>query len=175
VRYGESPEAPSFEMTDFRIGVREGARVEASTVELYSGPTDAQQERRSVVLPEVAVIDAGFDAFMRANFASIVAGDRLEFDFAVPALKRFFRFQLVPQGETTYRGETGYRVKMRPASAFLRFLVDPIDLTYSSAGRLLEFKGLANVSDSEGERYQARIVFDYPQAAPSAVRVGAAR
>ncbi len=167
VRYGESAAAPSFEMTDHRIGLVEGAEVGPGRVVLYSGPVAEGARRRSLERPELAVVDAGFDAFMRENFAAVVAGEKIEFDFAVPASRRFFRFQLVPEGETSYRGEPAYRVKMRPASAFLRILADPIELVYSPAGRLLEFRGLANVCDENGDRYQARIAFQYPESAPA--------
>jgi hypothetical protein len=171
VRYEESPQVPSFEMTDFRIGLREGAEVDAGKVVLFSGPSEERVRRRSVKRPQVAVIDAGFDAFMRDNFEAVLAGDKVEFDFAVPALRRFFSFELVPQGGVSYRGEDAFLVEMRPASALLRLLVDPIDLTYSADGRLLEFRGLANVCDEKGDRYEARIVFDYPSSSPSSLLV----
>lgn len=175
VRYEESPQVPSFEMTDFRTGLREGAEVDAGKVVLFSGPSEERVRRRSVERPRVAVVDAGFDAFMRDNFDAVVTGEMVEFDFAVPALRRFFRFELVPQGGVSYRGENAFLVKMRPASALLRILVDPIDLTYSSDGRLLEFRGLANVCDEKGDRYEARIVFDYSPSSPETSLVGTAR
>jgi len=174
VRYEESPEVPSFEMTDFRIGLREGAEVEAGNVVLFSGPSEERVRRRKVQRPRIAVVDAGFDAFMRDNFDAVVAGDKVEFEFAVPALRRFFRFELVPQGDVSYQGERALRVEMRPASPILRLLVDPIDLTYSPDGRLLEFRGLANVCDEKGDRYEARIVFDYSPSSPSSLGVVAA-
>jgi len=161
VSYGETLEAPSFEMTDFRFGLREGAEVAGERVVLFSGPPTERLRSRSVERPKVAVIDAGFDAFMRENFDSIVDGASIEFDFAVPALRRFVSFELIPRGEVTYRGQRAHLIKMRPASALLRLIVDPIDLTYSPDGRLLEFEGLANVLDEDGDRYEARIVFDY--------------
>jgi hypothetical protein len=175
VRYGESLEAPSFEMTDFRIGLREGAEVGSEEVVLFSGSADERDRPRKVTRPEVAVVDAGFDAFMRENFPEVLAGKRIEFDFAVPAARRFFRFQLVPKGEVSYGGEKALLVKMRPASALLRLAVDPIELVYSTEGRLLEFRGLANVCDHEGDRYKARIVFNYPESVSAAARAGAAR
>lgn len=174
VRYEESLQVPSFEMTDFRIGLREGAEVDAGNVILFSGPIAKRLRRRRVGRPRVAVVDAGFDAFMRDNFDAVVSGDRVEFDFAVPALRRFISFELVPQGGVSYRGEEAFLVEMRPASALLRLLVDPIDLTYSADGRLLEFRGLANVCDEKGDRYEARIVFDYTPTSPSSLPVGAA-
>lgn len=163
--YGESPIAPSFEMIDFRHGLREGAEVAADEIVLFSGPTDDEARRRRIDRPETAVIDAGFDAFMRENFDAVRNGRTVAFEFAVPALRRFIRFELVPEGAVRYGGEPAYEVIMRPDNPLLRLAVDPIRLVYSPAGRLLEFRGLANVLDETGDRYEARIVFEYPSTA----------
>ena len=175
VSYGSDVEAPSFEMIDFRVGLREGARVEENEIMLYSGPSAESERGRTMKRPQAAVVDAGFDAFMQDNFGTVRSGDSLDFDFAVPALRRFFRFELLPQGEVAYGGEQALLIKMRPAAAILRWLVDPIELVYSPEGKLLEFRGLANVLDEEGDRYEARIVFDYPSDAPTAAQLGAAQ
>ncbi len=161
VRYGADPAAPSFEMTDFRIGLSESAEVGPDEVALASGDSDGGASPRRVRRPKGAVIDAGFDAFMRERFAEIAAGEPLEFEFAVPAARRFFKFELLPQGRVEYQGREALLVKMRPASLLLRLALDPIDLVYGLDGRLLEFRGLANVCDEDGDRYKARIVFDY--------------
>lgn len=158
VRYGADLSAPSFEMTDYRIGQTESAVVRSGSVELFSGDDG---EPRSVELPENAVIDAGFDAFMRENFSTIADGGRLEFAFAVPAARRFFQFELDPQGPAVTAEGEAVLVRMRPASRFLRLLMDPVHLLYDLDGRLLEYRGLSNVWDEDGDRYKTRIVFDY--------------
>ncbi len=175
VRYGEAPAAPSFEMTDYRLGLREGAEVDAGEIVLFSGPTDVPLRPRTFEKPPGAVVDAGFDVFLRDNFEAVKAGEKVEFEFAVPAARRFFRFQLVPEGEVTYRDEPAFLVKMRPASKLLRLAMDPIELVYSPDGRLLEFRGMANVCDEDGLRYRARIAFDYPDRESASLRVGAAQ
>jgi hypothetical protein len=168
VRYGESALTPTFKMIDFRLGLREGAEVESGEVVLFSGPLEEPDRGRRVKRPRVAVIDAGFDAFVRDNFSEVVRGRSMVFDFAVPAVGRFLKFQLVPHGRVEHQGEEALSVTMRPANRLLRLLVDPIDLVYGLDGRLLEFRGLSNVWDEDGDRYLARIAFDYPdETAPS--------
>lgn len=167
VRYGTMPAAPSFEMTDYRTGLVERADVGAENVNLYSGVPDQDVQPKRVALPEQAVIDAGFDAFMREKFPEIAEGRTLDFEFAVPSAGRFFEFRLVPEGEVEFRNEPAIRVTMKPANLFLRLLVDPIELLYDRDGRLLQFRGLSNVADADGDRYKARIVFDYPADLPS--------
>lgn len=161
VRYGSDLATPSFEMTDLRTGLVERAQVSSENVELFSGLVPKEDEAKTVELPESAVIDAGFDAFMRSNFSAVLEGERLDFEFAVPAAGRFFQFRLEPEGRLSYAGVEAIAVKMKPANLFLRLLVDPIELIYDLDGQLLEFRGLSNVADREGDRYKARIVFDY--------------
>lgn len=161
VRYGADASIPSFEMTDFRTGLVESAQVGAQRVELFSGLATESEDSKLVTLPETAVIDAGFDAFMRNNFERILDDERLEFEFAVPAAQRFFRFRLQPRGRSTYGDREAVEITMKPANPLLRLLLDPISLTYDLEGRLLEFRGLSNVADPDGDRYKARIVFDY--------------
>lgn len=167
VVYGENPVAPSFEMIDYRSGLIESAEVGAEKVELLSGNAGDRPSARSIEIPESAVIDAGFDAFMRENFDLISAGNQLDFEFAVPAARRFFKFQLEPQGRVTYAGQEAVGVKMKPSNILLRLALDPVDLVYDLDGRLLEYRGLSNVADAEGDRYETRIVFDYADAADS--------
>ena len=52
VVYGKDSEAPSFEMTDYRAGLREGAEVDSGEVVLFSGPVDEEIRRRSIERPE---------------------------------------------------------------------------------------------------------------------------
>lgn len=161
--FTEDPTAPRFQLVDTRFPFREGAIPGAQSVELFSGEGEGIDSRR-IELPKEAVIDAGFHALIRRDFERLAAGERLEFDFAVPAEQRFVRFQLEKTGETTFRGRPAVELRMRPANPFLRLLVDPIRVVYSRDRRLLEFRGISDILDDDGERLRARIVFDYPRA-----------
>ena len=80
----------------------------------------------------------------------------------MPSQQRFFRFRVVPLGETEHEGRPALRLRMEARSRLLRFLVDPIHLTYDlESQRLLVFEGLSNISGDGGEKLEARIVFDY--------------
>lgn len=166
--YADEPTAPLFQLVDTRFPFREGATPGSGTVELFSGEADAI-ERRRIDLPEQPVIDAGFHALIRREFDRLLAGERVVFDFAVPAEQRFVRFQLEKTGETTFRGRPAVELRMRPANPLLRLLVDPIRVVYGRDRRLLEFRGISDILDDDGERVRARIVFDYPRAGGLAV------
>ena len=63
---------------------------------------------------------------------------------------------------------------MRPANPLLRLLVEPIRLLYDGERRLLEFAGISDIRDEDGDRHLARIVFEYPRGGePPASSLGA--
>ncbi len=78
VEHGADPEQPSFEMNDVPTGLRESARVGVGAVEPFSGELAEGSRGEWVARPESAVIDAGFDAHLRGNFAVISSGQRIE-------------------------------------------------------------------------------------------------
>lgn len=173
IRFESGRTTPEFTFVDYREQFREGARTEPGVVELFSGAGDSLESRRAE-LPEAPVIDAGFDQFIRDNFERLAAGERLAFDFAVPAEQRFVRFEIERSGAVEYDGRAALALRMRPANVLFRLLVDPIRLVYDAQRRLLEFAGISDIRDDSGERYQARIVFDYsPDSTPPADTLGA--
>lgn len=163
IRFDGRSTAPAFTLVDFRQEFREGARPEEGAIELFSGVGD-DLERRRRELPEAAVVDAGFDRFVNQEFERLRAGEKLEFEFAVPAEQRFVRFEIEALGQLTYDGKPALELRMRPASFLLRLLVDPIRLVYDEQRRLLEFAGISDIRDDAGDRHVARVVFEYPQA-----------
>ncbi len=163
IRFEGPPTAPAFTFVDYREEFREGARPGEDMIELYSG-VGQDLERRRRELPEGAVVDAGFDRFVREEFDRLRAGEKLEFDFAVPAEQRFVRFEIEAEGPVTYDGKLALALRMRPANFLIRLLVDPIRLIYDEQRRLVEFAGISDIRDDEGERHVARVIFEYPQA-----------
>ena len=172
IRFDSGATTPEFTFVDYREEFREGAVTGAGTVELFSGAVD-ELERRRAELPEAPVIDAGFDNLIRREFDRLVSGERLTFDFAVPAEQRFFRFQVEKTGETAFDGRLAVELRMRPANPLLRLLVDPIRLVYDNRRRLREFAGISDIRDDEGNRYLARIVFEYPSDGGAGEALGA--
>jgi hypothetical protein len=169
--FGRDLFAPSFEMIDERNGFQEGAEWGEDGLRLFASRGNEERSKVIESPPSTAVIDAGFHRFMQALLPELRRGRDAEFDFAVPSYGRFFRFR-VSAVEGSAGGEV--RLRMKPANALLRLLVDPIELVYGLDGRLLEFEGMTNIPDDRGERHLARIIFEYPDAADSSTRVAAA-
>lgn len=158
--------APSFRMIDERDGFEEGADWTSEGLRLFASRGSDGRSKLIEEPPSTAVIDAGFHRFMQSLLPQLRAGESGEFSFAVPSFGRFLRFKVeVVEREPAIRpaGESPelIRLRMIPANALIRLLAEPIELLYDSKGRLLEFRGVTNIPDNEGERHLARIVFDY--------------
>ncbi|PTY36388.1 hypothetical protein BGP77_03565 [Saccharospirillum sp. MSK14-1] len=112
---------------------------------------------------QTAVIDAGFHYFILDNFDALESGTALDFQFLTPSRLSWIALSIEPE---TPQGDQ-LVLQLRPQSRVLRWLVDPIELTYSrSQQRLLQYRGLTNLPNGDEGNFKARIVYQYPETAP---------
>jgi hypothetical protein len=123
-------------------------------------------ETASVKRPAVVAADSGFHAFVRESFPRLLAGERVNFVFAVAGNLDAYKFRAKRLADVTFEGRPAVRFRVEPDS-LLRWLVDPLELTYEPVQRkLLEYRGVSNVHDpATGKAYNARIV--YPSSPPA--------
>ncbi|MEH6518770.1 MAG: hypothetical protein V7742_18990 [Halioglobus sp.] len=145
LNYSASSQAPSVVLTDFRND---------STVEVPAGDRDD------------LVVDAGFDNFVRSVWVQLEAGTEVKFPFLVVGLND-------PINMTALRTESDACTDMELClevnldSWFLRFLVAPIELSYSLEDkRLLRFSGTSNIKGDEGESLNVDILYRYNNELP---------
>ncbi|MEM6453889.1 MAG: hypothetical protein AAF772_02220 [Acidobacteriota bacterium] len=164
VDYASGITTPTFALDDERSGYREGADVDGRKVTLFKRADErARPARATVRLPRQAVIDAGFDHFVRRNWATLLSGRNVKFEFAVASRRDFMRFRLTHLGSSTHDGRPVERFEMVSTNPIVRLLLDPILLEYDAeTQRLWVYEGLSNLASNGGDRnFDARIVFNY--------------
>lgn len=160
VDYTPSPTAPDFSFEDGRDGYREGVRrVDGGREVFVRESRDAAEQRRVLVPPDGAVIDAGFDESVRMRWDALAANG-VRVPFLVPSRFAFYDMRIdtdaAPAGDVR-------RLRLQ-LDRWFGFLVDPIDLAYANDDRrLLEFSGVTGIRDPRGRPLEARI--DFPQPA----------
>lgn len=170
LREQPSEQAPDFEFEDARYGYREGVRTSAAGREVFV-------QARAGVRPEVrplpeaagAVIDAGFDAFVRSHWAGLSSGGGVTVPFLIPSRFEFWRFRIADARDGQVDGRPVRRLRMS-LSAWYGFALPKIELAYEpDGGRLVEFQGLGTIRDREGRPLDVRILFpaDRRRPAPS--------
>lgn len=166
---GGSPLVPSFVQRNHLNGHLVQAEVEADKLTLlYRENTSADSKQTSLSLPDGAVMDAGFDAFMQQHWDKLLAGEQLQMEFLATTQQRFvgLRVQQHPCASAT---EDSICFRIEAASRLLRWLLDPIDLLYRRDNRQLQqFSGVSNLVMADGETPQVVIRYDYSAQTESA-------
>ncbi len=160
-----APWAPAFQQIDLRTGEMLFARWQGSSLTLGYRENHQGQIRQEQVPERALVADAGFDNFIRAHWNGLLGEGKKSFSFAVPS--RLDTLTLVAQRracENTSTPTATVCFRVQPDHWFFAMLVDPIDLQYDANSRqLLEFQGLSNISDDNGEPQVVTIRYQHAQ------------
>lgn len=150
--------APDFEFIDERDGYREGVRRSATAREVYWQPSKTSPEQReSVNLGTDAVVDAGFDAFVRTHWTELVEGRPRTATFLLPSDFNFMQLVLRKTSSAASGPTTQFTLR---AAAWYAFALPEITLTYrNSDRRLLHFAGVSTIRDERGKRQSVDVVF----------------
>lgn len=162
MRWQEGNEtSPDFDFLDQRDGYREGLASRAEGREVYwQANGGAAEKREQVSLGPDAVVDAGFDSFVRRHWDELVAGSPVKTVFLLPS-----DFDAIPvvirlaPGQQTAKDSSAVTFSIA-LDRWYAFVAPTISVTYDRADRRLrEFNGAATVRDGRGRRQVVRVEF----------------
>lgn len=162
--FSASPSKPDYRLEDFRTGWVEGAEAGKEGIRVYcqKGKGKVLKDKRLKV-PDPAVIDGGFNEYLKAHMADLDAGKKLSFNFVVPSYLNYFRFVAYMDKAA---GKGGVKVlTAEPQNAVLRLVAPKIQVSYDPAtGKMTAYKGISNVAkDGGGNQYISLV---YPEGGP---------
>ena len=159
---GAQPSAPDFEFIDARDGYREGVRRAGGGREVYvQANAKAAVQAQPIDAPANAVIDAGFDAFVRTQWAALAKGDKVTAKFLLPSRQAFLGVGIRKSDITPRTAQAADQLRLRMnLDAWYGFAVPQTTLTYLSRDRwLLRFEGIGTIRDRKGRNQEVRIEF----------------
>ncbi len=131
---------------------RIGERVE------FSYTKNGKTRTRSEGLVPNFVIGPMVVPYIQSHWKDLVAGEKLEIRFGVPHRLRSYRFRIVREKRTRWRGQDAVVLKVRPSNFILSKFVDPIYFTFSPDGRsVLEFVGRTAPLQHIGGRWRPTV------------------
>lgn len=168
LRESPSAEQPDFDFQDARDGYHEGVRTQGAAREVYvQKDGKSPLESRPLAVPSGAVIDAGFDAFVRHRWPALSRGDAVKVPFLIPSRGDYLDFKIADARDAVVDGRPVRRLRMKLA-AWYGFVAPAIDLAYERDGsRLVEFQGIGTIRDARGRQVDVRIVFPAAQRSES--------
>lgn len=159
--FSKDSNIPLYHLTLSGSGYEEGiSAISADKVEIFKRRASGEEiERSSAEKTAAMAADSGFHAYITTHFAELMAGQTINLKLVVPGNLDAFKFRIKRIEDTTFEGAPAIRLRVE-ADSILRFVVDPLELTYEpKARKLLEYRGIANVHDASGKAYVARIAY----------------
>ena len=154
--------SPAFRFEDSRSGYTEGLVRRADALEVFARAGASAARKSAKVDGEGLIADAGFDEFVRANWAELERGTPLESPFLVPSRLDSMPFRVRKIGDATIAGESVSVIRLSLAG-LLRFFLPDIDVSYRKRDRaLMRYRGTTNIRDASGKLLEAQI--DFPAA-----------
>lgn len=156
---------PSFKQTNFQTN--EETRVTLDDEKVTLSFTDANREqtletltnKNSADLP--MVIDAGFDAYIRQNWDSLVAGQSQSFQFPLASRLTLIELQ-VSESSCSFQSDNSQCFKLEMSNWLYRMLTSPIELGYDRTQKqLIRYRGLSNIEDENGTGLDVDIRYYY--------------
>ena len=140
--YSLAPHSPALFIQDFRM----------------------DKELRIERAPEEAlVVDSGFDNYVRTQWSALSDGQDVRFRFLVAGRDKPLSMVARRDKEGCEAGQMCIKVKLD--SWLLGGIVPPIELTYAQdSRRLLRFRGLSNLKDTNGDSQMVDIRYQYQSA-----------
>lgn len=169
---------PSFAEQDLRSGEWRMAERRDQTLLLQYRSIDRDAASHTTLeVNSPLVIDAGFDYFIRQHWTQLLSGKSLKFSFPVVSRGSLLQLSLQQTGcvATPKRLRPLDRqdlacFRITPVDWLVSWFVEPIELVYGQAERrLLVYRGLANISDRQGNGLQVEIYYDYQGASMAAL------
>lgn len=163
LNYAGWEEAPSFYMRDYRDGYQEGVTRRGSAFTIfYREKKEEELKSKTRKTSGNIVIDAGFDNFIRNNWNDLTSGATKQIQFAVPSQQDFYPFNIKMAGSSTVKGKSVTKFRLTLDNTLYRlFAEDIIVYYYNDSKRLYSYEGISNINSPEGEKYRARIYFQY--------------
>ena len=152
------PQQPDIEQEDLVTNTRIDITVSQTAV-TQSVSRDGESQQFTNKLDDNTVVDAGFDEFIRDQWAVLTStGARsLKFSFAIAGRDGPLAMRIVPRGNNN----AGARFTVEPGNWLVRQLVPAIELTYDVSRRLTRFEGFSNIQRQPGQGPTVTVDFQH--------------
>ncbi|BAX80878.1 hypothetical protein [Labilibaculum antarcticum] len=164
--FRNSFQKPNYLLMDERSGLLEEViHVGANQFEIrYRKNSNSKLKEKSLYVPEPAVVDGGFNYYIKSNWNKIIAEEKLVFNFLSVAFQDYFTFRIYKVDEQTSDPNI-VLLRMECQSLLLRVLMNPIYVHYDlKTKRISKYEGISNIRDHEGHSYKA--LLNYPELGP---------
>ena len=148
---------PTYVFEDRRRGYREGLRDENGEYIIFKKARDGEEETEAVTNTRDVFSCQGWHYYLVNNLA-LLERENVELNLILPSALRAVPFEIQRARSEGDRVEAGLQLN----HWLFRYFTPTLQLVYDSKSRrLVEYRGISNIVDSEGNRQDVRIVYEY--------------
>jgi hypothetical protein len=155
--YSRNLSMPTYVFEDRRRGYREGLRDENGEYIIFKKTKDGEEEREAITNTEDVFSCQGWHYYLVNNLA-VLERENVELNLILPSELRALPFEIQRVRSEKDRVEAVLKLN----HWLFRYFAPTLQLVYDSKSRkLVEYRGISNILDSEGNRQDVRIVYKY--------------
>jgi hypothetical protein len=160
---------PNYSFRDDIDGYSAGVESQGDKYRIYIKPSDeAPVEEKILKIPDPVVVDLGIHFYILKNWADLISGKQLVFNYIVPRRLDFFKLQIQKSIEIRDGKSRFISFQIQPNNFFL-FAVNKLasigksQLKYNYTTReLLEYEGVSLIRNENGKSYKVKSYYSYP-------------
>lgn len=159
--FSADPFVPVFELTIDDTGYTEGITDNGDPIIVTRREkAGAEMQSKRIERDGLTCADSGFHNALVAHFDTLMQRERVQLRLVAAGSLDQFKFRARRIDDGSFEDRPTVRFLVEPDS-LLRFLVDPLELSYDPETRkLLEYRGLSNIPNpATGKPYVARIAY----------------
>ena len=160
--FSRSLNIPTYKTSLYDDQYVEGLKYDGDNIVIFNRQgRDAEEKSKTLELKKEMAADAGFNSYVQQHFDELASGDKVKFLFVAANYLKAVNFKAQKIGERQVGNTPVIDFKVTIDSFFSLF-IDPLIVSYDPQSKyLIEYQGLSNVRDADGELYKVRI--RYPQ------------
>jgi hypothetical protein len=150
------PWQPSFDLDyneiDYSLKVSSKSNIAYISLKSKGKPVKQSQ----IKIDSTTVWDSGVHFFILSKWEILTSGAPVTFKLLVPEEADFFSFRLRMLSK---KGTFPVRLALEPQSSILRWILDPIIVTYNSNKELVNYEGISDIKDKNFKNFSVRIQY----------------
>ncbi len=156
--YEGLPQHPSITQTDYLNDVQIAVSYDTEQATMVTSRDGKSEQFSFEISPEI-IVDAGFDAYIRDNWALFDTNSKQSVTFAIAGQSRLLAMKI----ERTDINENGAAFTVQPANWLVRMLLPEIQLSYDETRQLTRYEGFTNLKTNSGRSRNVIIDFSHYQ------------
>lgn len=154
----------SFRREDYRFGTVESAELLLPGVRLAKKEGFLSEQKEKIISAVTPMaIDAGLNNLVRNSWNTLIQGENVTFNLAVPSQLDYYEFRVKKEREEIIQNRRTIVVRFESDHWFVRVFVDPVIVWYDfETRRAVRYEGISNIYNENGKSYIVRVTFDKP-------------